>query len=831
MNRYAPHLETWASVRQSPFSKKRRFVNARRIETHGKWGVNKKTILQSLQFYNQSSQFHKTMHLLKQFVQTLFFIGVLSMGVFAQTGDVRGFVYDTGTGEPVLFTNVYLEGTTYGATTDINGFYAISKVPAGDYNLLCTFVGYDTTRVAITIQAGQITNQKLFVSESDIMMDVVEISAEKEEAKTEIRTSTIKLSAKQITQIPAIGGEPDLAQYLQVLPGVVFTGDQGGQLYIRGGSLIQTEVLLDGVRVYNPFHSIGLFSVFETDIIRNVDVMTGGFGAEYGGSISAVIDITTRDGNKKRHSGKVAANTFLAKALIEGPIIKLKEGGSGFTGSYVLTAKSSYLEQSSNSLYSYIDDISVDGTEVSKLPYRFTDIYGKVAFNADSGSKFSLSGYRFDDDANFQGVSDYEWLSWGVGTNFVLVPGQSKAIIDGRFAYSGYDLQLLEANDELNRPRTSSIKGFNGGVNFSYFMPKGSLKYGIEVAGYSTTFEFYNPLGFKIDENQNTTEMGGFLQFKVELGKLLIEPSARANFFASLPAFTFEPRIGMKYNLADNLRLKASAGIYKQNFTSTKSDRDVVNLFTGFLSTPEDQLEDTDGNDVKNNLQSAIHAIGGVEIDLSRELSLNVEGYYKNFNQLVNINRNKLFPTDPNYLVENGKAYGLDMLFKFDSKRLFAWMVYSLAYVNRNDGNQVYPPHFDRRHNLNFLASYKLGSNRDWELSARWNYGSGFPFTKTLGFYEQLNFTDGIDTDITNQNGQLGIAYEENLNGGRLPDYHRFDLSMKKTFTLGVHSKLEVNASVTNIYNRENIFYFDRVRFQRLNQLPILPSLGVSMTF
>jgi len=109
----------------------------------------------------------------------------------------------------------------------------------------------------------------------------------------------VKITPKDIGQIPSIGGQPDLAQYLQVMPGVVFTGDQGGELYIRGGSPIQNKVLLDGVTIYKAFHSIGLFSVFETDIIRNADIYTGGFGAEYGGRISSVMDITTRDGNSR----------------------------------------------------------------------------------------------------------------------------------------------------------------------------------------------------------------------------------------------------------------------------------------------------------------------------------------------------------------------------------------------------------------------------------------------------------------------------------------------------------------------------------------------------
>lgn len=742
------------------------------------------------------------------------FIGAAS----AQKGSVRGFVYEKETGEAVLFSNVYLEGTTYGAATDVDGFYSINGVPVGEYVLMTTSIGYDTTRVEIQIQANKIVNQKLFINKSDVRLETFEVGGERDEAKSEVRIGTVKITPKQINKIPAVGGEPDLAQYLQILPGVVFTGDQGGQLYIRGGSQIQTKVLLDGLTIYNPFHSVGLFSVFETDLIRNVEVLTGGFNAEYGGRISAVIDIATRDGNKNRLSGKFATNTFLSKAILEGPIIKLKDGEE-WSGSYVLAGKISYLDESSKLFYSYID--------TAGLPYNFLDLYAKASFTAGTGSKLSVSAYRHNDNADFQGRSLFAWDTWGMGANFSLVPAFSKAIIDGFFSYSTYEMKLTEANE---KPRTSSIGGFNGGVSFSYFFPQGDIRYGIEVSGFATTFDFFNVLGSKIEANQYTTELGGFVKYKADLGgRLILEPSIRLNVYASLPAVTFEPRFGFKYNLTDKVRVKGSGGFYTQNFISTKSDRDVVNLFTGFLSAPEESLRNADGEAVNNNLQNSVHAIGGVEVDVSRELTLNAEVYYKGFPQLINLNREKLFPADPNYVVENGRAYGFDVLAKYDYRNLFLWGVYSLGFVRRTDANQTYPPHFDRRHNLNFLASYGFGNN--WEVSFRWNYGSAFPFTRTQGFYEDINFLDGVATDLNSQNGNLGILYEEALNQGRLSDYHRLDVSLKKGWELGKHAKIEASASVTNIYNRENVFYVDRIRGQRVDQLPLLPSGGLTFSF
>ena len=243
------------------------------------------------------------------------------------SGTVRGFVYEDETGEPVLFTNVYLKGTTIGAATDVNGFYSITKVPPGKYILTVTSVEFDTLEVPIELEKNALLTQKLYVKKKVVQIQTVDISAEKQERQTEVKVSVNTITPRELKQIPTVGGEPDLVQYLQVLPGVIFTGDQGGQLYIRGGTPVQNKVLLDGMVIYNPFHSIGLFSVFDTDIIRNVDVYAGGYGAEYGGRISSIMDIKTRDGNKRRLAGKFSANTFTSKVLLEGPIKKAKDPG------------------------------------------------------------------------------------------------------------------------------------------------------------------------------------------------------------------------------------------------------------------------------------------------------------------------------------------------------------------------------------------------------------------------------------------------------------------------------------------------------------------------
>ncbi|MCS6991631.1 MAG: TonB-dependent receptor [Chitinophagales bacterium] len=738
---------------------------------------------------------------------------------WGQGGIIRGVVYDKEDGEPLIYTNVILKGTNWGAQTDEQGIYNIANIPAGTYTLWCTQLGYDTVEVSVTVKPGSIVNHKIFLTRIGIQLENVDVTATKEEKKAETQVSLTKITTRDIERIPAFGGTADLAQYLQVLPGVIFTGDQGGELYIRGGSPIQNKVLLDGMTIYNPFHSIGLFSVFETDIIRSVNVFTGGFSAEYGNRLSAVLDVVTRDGNKKRFAGMAAASPFVGRLVFEGPLRKQDERGAA--ASFLLTSKISYLDQTSPVFYGYIDS--------SGLPYRFQDFYGKASFYSPGGSKFSVFGFHFADQVRYQQVSDYAWEEFGFGFNYNLIPAGSRVLIGGTFSYSDYAIVLRESDAQ---PRESSIGGFNLINDFTYFFRNGEVKYGFDVSGLRTHLKFFNALNLIIEQDDNTTEFAGFALLRyVFQEKWVLEPSLRLQYYASLPVFSPEPRLSLKYNLSDEVRLKWGAGLYSQNLISTKSDQDVVNLFTGYLTAPQGQLRDLSGAVAKDNLQRAAQWVLGVEADLSPYANLTLEPYYKLFTRLINLNRNKLFPTDPDFEIERGEAYGVDVLLRYQQKRYYLWLAYSLGYVRRDNGEQVYPPHYDRRHNANVVASYSWGLDLSWEFAVRWNIGSGFPFTLTQGFFEQINFLEGINTDYLTSNGLLGIIYDDELNAGRLPYYHRLDASIKKAFSLGRYTKLEANISVINVYNRRNVFYFDRVRYERVDQLPILPSAGLSLSF
>lgn len=782
----------------------------------------------------------------KQYI--LSFIAVIfSMQLLAQQGKIKGLVVDKDNGEPIISCNIKLSEITPNnevsvkkpliVQTDNNGIYVLTKIPFGKYSVRFAFIGYEIQTQTVEIIDEEPIQLNFNVVKKKNQLNEVTVSGEKEKVRENVNISTNIITQKELSRLPTFGGEPDLVQYLQVLPGVNFSGDQGGQLYIRGGSPVMNKVMLDGMIIYNPFHSIGLFSIFDADLIKTADVSAGGFNVQHGGRISGVIDVSTRDGNRKEFAGKIAVNPVTAKFHLEGPVSKYTEGGG--SASYIISCKTSYLDKTAPILYKNADP-------ENGLPYSFLDLFGKYAFTSSNGSKASIFGFRFDDKSQFNQLK-YNWNNVGIGGNLLIIPDGSSTLINISGGFSNYGISLLDAS---NRERSSGINSFNTSFGFTNFFGKDDLKYGFEVVGFNTLYNYLNNTGRKIDQENSNTEASAYFKYKKVVGsRLVIEPGIRLVYYASLSESSFEPRIGVKYNATSTLRFKGAAGFYSQNLISAVSDQDVVNLFYGFLSSPDDISRNGSLANNKSRLQKAWHTAFGFELDLlntpKHKLNLNSELFYKFFNQIISINRYKIYENDESninrpdlqrldYIAEKGLSYGADATLKYETKKLNIWAVYSLTYVTRDDGVVgEYVPHFDRRHNFNLVVNQSWGNKKNptaWTANLRWNFGSGFPFTQTQGLYEKLNFAGGISSNPLLQNGNLGVYYEQ-INTGRLPYFHRLDISLSRKFNISKTSVLNITAAATNVYNRENIFYFDVLNYKRINQLPFLPTLGFSLTF
>ena len=579
-------------------------------------------------------------------------------GLFAQ-GTIRGIVKNGDDGNSLPFVKVGLIGTDKFSSTDSDGLFSIPKVPNGTYTLRVTSPQFEDYEQEVVVTTGSIIDL-IIELQSGKTLGPVDVTFTDSDRKIDPGISVVKITQKDILRVPVTGGVADIAGYFQTVPGVVTTGDQGGQVYVRGGTPIQNKILLDGMTIYNPFHSIGFFSVFETDLIRSADIYTGGYNARYGGRISSVMDITYRDGNTKRFGGKVGISPFTSSLLLEGPLSKANNI------SFVLAGKASLLEQTSRSLYPYIND-------GEGLPFNFYDLYGKVSIKGDGNNKLSLFGFSFNDQVTYQAISNLQWNSFGGGANFIFVPQNSELFMKGRLNFSKYDIALQEEN---LADRTSGILGFEMAFDFTYYLAgKSRLDYGFGFNIFRTEFQTFNEVNKAINENSNTNEAGAYVSYRyVSKNRLLIlEPSVRFQGYSSVVQVTAEPRFSGKYNMTEKMRFKVAGGYYTQNFTSTTSDKDVVNLFYGFITAPTNlpsTFVESDGDvrTVKNGLQKAWHAIGGFEFDLGKSASLQIEAYYKWFTQLTDINRNKVFDDTPansdvadvfkkDFVIESGTAF------------------------------------------------------------------------------------------------------------------------------------------------------------------------------
>jgi len=775
------------------------------------------------------------------------FLGLISLTLAqSTTGNIKGFVYDKANGEPVPYANVYFKGTVIGGNTDLNGFFSITRVKPGNYTLLVTSFDFDTIKFPFTMKAGDMISKNFYAEKGGVKLNEVEITTTAVDKIEKTNVGVQKIDPVIINKLPSVG-EPDLAQYLQVIPGVVFTGDQGGQLYIRGGLPVQNKVLLDGLIVYNPFHSIGLFSVFDSEIMKSADVYSAGFGAEYGGRTSSIMDVTTRDGNKKHHAGRVALSTFGAKLTLEGPIIKLNEE-KGISASYLFSAKHSYLPQTSKILYSYAN-------ESGQLPFYFTDIYGKASIKSANGTKVNLFGFTFNDQVNFPDIAKFQWINNGIGANFVMVPDFSSLLIEGVFAYSNYKISfsnpLLESD-----AKSSGVSGVNTGFNFTKFIGRQELRFGFEGIITNTDFSVTNPYLSQVSLFKSTTDIGTYAKVKLMDAKrrIVFEPGFRFQYYATLNVMSPEPRASLKVNFHKNIRFKAAAGLYSQTMFSANSDRDVVNLFYGFINGPDKYNMSPNYLDknkklqpVNSSVQRSNHVVAGFEFDILKYIEVNVEVYQKFFNEVLNVNREKVFDDNTanevrpdiqkkEFIVEQGRAQGFDVAIKYEYKKFYFWAVYSLGFNKRWFGNSQtnevleYFPNFDRRHNVNLVTSYTFGKTDNWEINARFNYGSGFPFTPTQGFVNQFNPQGNINYNFNTANGLLNYIPGD-LNSSRLPDFARFDIGCKYKYKISPKSTLETNFGATNVLNRANIFYVDRFTFKRIDQLPFLPNVNLSLSF
>jgi len=719
-----------------------------------------------------------------------------------ETGTLRGSILDSLSSEALPFTNIILENTSIGASSDAHGYFVITNIPANrTYTLIVSYMGYTTKTLNVKIKANEITQLQVLLSPTKIQIETIEKVSEKYKRPNETDLGLQKMDIRKIKSLPK-GVETDIFRSLQFIPGVQSTGDVSARYYVRGSSSNQNLILYNGVTVYNPFHALGLFSIIDPDIINSLEFYKGGFPAEYGGKLSSVLNLVTKDGNRNKYSGSASLSFLTAKASIEGPLP---------IGSFIVTGR--------KSLFS---DILKKFLNYKKAPFDFHDLAFK--FNSTSSgtktlSKFFLHGFNSSDKLTNESpeLADYSWSNNIYGAYLFQELENLPIYFEANLSLSGFNGEVI-SKESLTKPRRNVITDISLKSDFTYINAKrNELQVGYNLKSIKTKLYFENLQGGITDLDDKALQFTLYGKYKfLQWESFGADVGARMNILTLTSQRTsfIEPRINLTYNILPNLLIKGAWGIYTQELITLTNEDEVISLFEPWVITP-DYLKPSE----------AIHYVLGLEFNSFSNFNFTIETYYKQMKNTAEQFDNKIKASDPDFIEGKGESYGSEFMFSYQTNFIQAIASYSLSWAYKEINNWISYPKYDSRHNVNLNITMDLGDG--WEVSSSWFFNSGLPFTPIIGYYDKLTINDLFDTDpLFGSYNPFTILGDRNI--GRLPTYHRLDISLNKNFEIYL-TKILISLNILNVYDRKNIFYFDRKTGKQVNMLPILPTVTVRL--
>ncbi|MFC1569134.1 carboxypeptidase-like regulatory domain-containing protein [bacterium] len=740
------------------------------------------------------------MHLLKR--QIIFILLLLGCFGNLRAGTVHGFVREKENREPIIMGNVWIKGTHIGTTTNLKGYYVLSDLPPGEYTIFYRYIGFKTVSQIVKITNDHDVSMNILLEPEAILLEGATITADREKRELEIVPGQIVVQAPQLRSIPQVA-ESDLFRAIQMLPGVATLSDFSAGLYVRGGSADQNLILLDEIDVYNPNHLFGFFSTFNTDAVKSVELLKGGYPARYGGRLSSVLNVYNEEGNREKFEGVARLSLLSASTTLQGPWKH---------GSWMISGRRTYLD-----LAGKIADLDI--------PYYFYDGHAKINYDIDEKNQASLSFYAGNDKLDLGQDGMNVNLDWGNKTFSAqwMHLFNSKLFSHFVFAGSRYDSDTKVKFDQVE---------FGIGNQITDLATKGILTYTPNTR-HSIDFGFETKsLNFDLNYHVVDTDyinhfggnyFSGYIQDNIKITPLtIIQTGLRLDHYTDGNYTKLDPRLSIQQVLNENLNIKLSYGTYRQFLNLVEQD----GMSFASMWFPVDKTF---------NPGKAQHYIAGIHYDNRSTFSIDLEGYYKYYN---NIAEYRVYKNDDEMLEEQtaeknflsgvGKAYGLDLYLRNHIGKLEGWLGYSLCWsrkqVNDYNFDQWYYPTYDRRHTITLIQDYKL--SKKWRVNVAFKYGSGQPYTEPTAYYE-----------VTDQAGRIHyeMLYGEK-NTYRLPAYHRLDIGLFWDTAL-FKKKTEVFVQAINVYNRENIFfrryktYENPPEEQSISMLPFIPTFGISVFF
>ncbi len=763
----------------------------------------------------------------------IFLTFILALPSFSQNKyTLSGAIRNGENGEALIGATLLIkELPGVGVTSNAYGFYSLT-FPEGSYTILVQYLGYKTRKDTLRFYNNRLINYNL--TPEPIKLGEVVVSGERSNANvTSTDIAVNKLEVKEIESIPVLLSEKDIMKTIQLLPGIQSAGEGSSGFYARGGGPDQNLIIMDEAPVYNPYHLLGFLSVFNSDAIKDVKVMTGGIPAEYGGRLSSVLDIRTNDGNDKEFEGSGGIGLLDSHLSLEGPIEKDQ-------GSFIISGRRTYAD--------LFLKLSRD-TTLNRTSLYFYDLNMKANYTLGDKDRLFLSGYYGRD--NFYYTNQFG-INWG---NSLITFRWNHVFGDHLFSntsliYSDYEYTntIGVGTSEFNI--TSGIQDLNFKTDFQYFTDaSGTVKFGLNSI-------YHTFLPGKVSTNAGSIINNTALEDKFALEnaayvshEINIIPTAKINYGLRLSSFSLlgpahlysydengnivdtmaysssdiiktyislEPRLALNFMLNESSSLKAS-------YTRTTQ---YIHLLSNSTTTNPSDVWVPSTNNVKPEYADQVDA-GYFKNFLDNEFETSLDLYYKNMQNLIDYKNGadlQINPTVESLLIYGaGRSYGAEFLIRKKAGRLSGWIAYTLSRTEEqfsqiNNGNW-FPATQDRTHDISIVMMYNY--NSDWNFSATWVYYTGNAVTFPSGNY-------WID-------GRL-VPYYTERNGYRMPPYHRLDFSA--TWILGPHSNL--NFSLYNAYDRWNAY---TITFQQVPNdpskteamqttfFPIIPSVSYNFTF
>ena len=816
-------------------------------------------------------------------------------------GSIYGTVSDSASGEPIPGVNITIVQTGAGTSTDAGGTFELRSVDAGEYTLEFSHVGYQTETVpSVAVEPDERTRLDVTLRESYIELETVEVSGMRfRQSQDDARTSVIHLRPESAQILP--GAVEDIMRTLQAMPGIVTRSDFSSQLIIRGSGPDQNLIVMDDIEVFNPYRLYGLISMFNPETVSDINLNTGGFPVRYGDRLSAVLDVSNREGRRERSlEGNINTNITNASLVLEG------KAPFGLEGSYIVSARRTYYDLIAGPIARSMDLVQDDVA----FP-NFTDIQSKITIGPYNGHRFYINTLNSRDAVNIisgenrptpdsiaivdqtdHSILGASWhytpsnnlyskvtVSWYRNTgdsdfegsfldpsldreDFVGSPGSSDARLYELSVSSLYDFEKVSLSHELTYAAGShEITGGSGG-DFLRTKLLWRANLGQSLRDFLEELEI--PLVDEFAQQRRYLRLFAYMNDRWRVtDRLTLEPGIRIDHYTILEDTYVSPRMNISYALDAKSTLRAGTGRFLQSPGYEKI----------FGQTQFFDLTDRESV-ARLEPEEAIHYIAGIDRWFSDSWYVRAEGYYKDFNNLIAVDRvpgtryvsepidgrDLRYPegwTEPSPVTvdsvtinpnndASGESYGVELFIEKQPSGVddpfTGWISYAYAIANRQQYGRNLPFDFDQRHTVNVVLNYRF--TRAFEAGARWRYGSGFPFTPAVGLRPRLSVTSEDGETVrelqTNSSGRVLFNVDRgdfsNRNSARLPDYSRIDVRLNwYTSFWGLNWLFYLD--VINIMNRKNVISYNysvedaEINKRATTMFPIIPTFGVSFSF